>query len=156
MIHLQIPRFSIDRQLLSFIIHESRKEYPKETGGILAGYMEKGIIMITHATGPGPKAIHTRASFLRDGEYCQAELDKIFEHTTGTTDYLGEWHSHPFNIGPSRRDRHSLREIAMDAKYAISAPIMGLCIKKGTNWHFACYFMPGIAFEKMTQLLRIV
>ena len=156
MIYPQIPQFSIDRQLLSSIIHESRKKYPKETGGILAGHIESGTVEIAFVTGPGPKAVHGRTSFLRDGEYCQKELDKVFEQTNGAIDYLGEWHSHPFDIGPSRRDKDSLSEIAMDAKYAISTPVMGLCIKKGANWHFECYFTTGATFAKMTQLLRIV
>ncbi len=155
MIRPQIPQCSIDQQLLSFIIQESRKKYPKETGGILAGYRENGIIKITFVTGPGPNAMHTRASFLRDGEYCQRELDKIFEQTNGKTDYLGEWHSHPFDIGPSRRDKDSLREIAVDTRYAISNPLMGLCIKKGTEWDFECYLMTRSTFGKVTQLLRL-
>lgn len=152
MIRPQIPQFSIDQQLLSFIIHQSRKKYPNETGGILAGYIEGSIVKIAFVTGPGPKAVHARTLFLRDGEYCQKELDKIFEQTNGTTDYLGEWHSHPFDIGPSRRDKDSLREIATDTKYASSTPLMGLCIKKGTNWLFECYFITGSAFAKVTQL----
>jgi integrative and conjugative element protein (TIGR02256 family) len=156
MIQAQKPQYSIDQQRLSFIIQESRKTYPRETGGILAGYEESGIIKITFVTGPGPKAVDARASFLRDGEYCQRELDKIFEQTNGTTDYLGEWHSHPFDIGPSRRDRDSLREISVDAKYAVSRPVMGLCIKRGKNWNFECYFLDGSDFIKATQWSRII
>jgi integrative and conjugative element protein (TIGR02256 family) len=151
MIRSQLPQFSIDQQLLSFIIHESRKKYPKETGGILAGYVDHGIVKIAFVSGPGPKAVHARTSLLRDGEYCQKELDKVFEQTNGTTDYLGEWHSHPFDIGPSKKDKASLREIATDTRYAISTPLMGLCIKKGTNWLFECYFIAGSAFAKMTS-----
>lgn len=156
MIRPQIAQFSIDRQLLSFIIHESRKKYPNETGGIIAGYRESGIVQIAFVTGPGPKAVHGRTSFLRDGEYCQKELDQIFEQTNGTVDYLGEWHSHPFNLGPSRRDKDSLSEIAMDANYASPMPIMGLCIKKDTNWQFECYITTGATFAKMAQLLGTV
>lgn len=151
MIRLQMPRFSIDLQLLSLIIHESREKYPNETGGILAGHMEDGIVKITFVTGPGPKAVHARTSFLRDGEYCQKELNKIFKQTNGTTDYLGEWHSHPFDIGPSRRDKDSLREIVVDTRYSISNPLMGLCIKKGTEWDFECYLMTRSTFRKLTS-----
>ena len=151
MIRAQIPQFSVDQQLLSFIIHESIDKDPLETGGILAGYRENGIIKITFVTGPGPKAVHTQALFLRDGEYCQSELDKIFDQTNGMTDYLGEWHSHPFDIGPSRRDKYSLREISIDIRYAISNPLMGLCIKKGTEWEFECYLIARSTFSKVTR-----
>ena len=136
-----IHQFSVDQQVLELIIHESKAKYPKETGGILAGYMEKGLFRIEHATGPGPKAVHTRASFLRDGEYCQAELDKIFAQTNGKIDYLGEWHSHPLAIGPSKRDKDSMRDIAEDTRYAIPNPVLGLCIKKGNKWDFECYLI---------------
>lgn len=155
MIRPQIARFSIDRQLLSFIIHESRRKSPKETGGILAGYMESGIIKITFVTGPGPKAVHAGTSFLRDGEYCQKELDKIFEQSNGTVDYLGEWHSHPFQIGPSKRDRDSLKEIAADMKYAILNPLMGICIKRGIEWDFECYLITGKSSGKIIKLARL-
>jgi len=116
--------------------------------------MEKGVIRINHATGPGPKALHARASFLRDGEYCQAELDKIFEQTNGTVDYLGEWHSHPLAIGPSKRDKDSIREIAHDTKYALPNPVMGICLKQEDRWDFQCYMITGNFPLRITQLLR--
>jgi len=149
-----IHQFSIDYQVLTFLIHESKKKYPKETGGILVGYIDKGVVRIKRAIGPGPNAIHARAKFLRDGEYCQAELDKIFEQANGTIDYLGEWHSHPLAVGPSKRDRDSIREIARDTKYVLSNPVMGLCIRQRDGWDFQCYMVTDGFPIRITQLLR--
>ena len=64
--------------------------FPNETGGLLVGRMEGSCVVITHATGPGPMALHSRYEFQRDGEYSQEALDQIVTEMGGVYDYIGE------------------------------------------------------------------
>lgn len=107
----------VESTALSAILEETNK-YPKhETGGILIGLLEEdGQLRVTLVSGPGPKAIHKTASFVRDGEYAQQFLDEA-RATNQRLQYLGEWHSHAGNPSPSGQDIQSLAKITTDAKY---------------------------------------
>lgn len=72
--------------------------------------------LITHATPPGPKAVHRPAMFERDLEFSQAALDHFAEKTG--VDYIGEWHKHPPTLTePSEEDRKGVVEILKDPDY---------------------------------------
>lgn len=131
--------YKITPGAISLIHEESRAKFPRETGGILIGYLEGNIFYIEEAVGPGPRAIHKLQTFIRDGNYSQEQLDQIVIHTEGRWDYLGEWHSHPKKMGPSVKDFSSLRNIQRDSSYSISHPIMGLYVKEMGQWRFNCY-----------------
>jgi integrative and conjugative element protein (TIGR02256 family) len=104
-----------------------------ETGGVLAGYIDSdGNAVITQASGPGPKAIHTRTRFEKDIEYCQNFLDDLFESSSGKTVYVGEWHSHPEEDNtPSGIDIKSLSDIALQKEYLTVSPVMIIFSKGG-------------------------
>lgn len=97
-----------------------------ETGGVLAGYMDKnGDVIISHASGPGPKALRSAVRFEKDVEHCQQFLEKIFIDSGRKTVYVGEWHSHPSkNNNPSGLDIKSLSEIAVEKGYLTDEPVM--------------------------------
>lgn len=118
---------------------EGQAKYPKETGGILVGWLEGSIIHIEVAVGPGPKAINKRNSFIRDGDYSQRQLDGIVVETAGQWDYIGEWHSHPREMGPSPKDIKSLIKVQTSPAYNILHPILGLLINQKGNWVYRCY-----------------
>ncbi|MGH2378620.1 MAG: hypothetical protein ACRDGT_09095 [Candidatus Limnocylindria bacterium] len=42
----------------------------------------------------------------------------------GSEDYLGEWHSHPANVGASPRDRRSMIELGRNPDYRRSRPVL--------------------------------
>jgi integrative and conjugative element protein (TIGR02256 family) len=97
-----------------------------ETGGVLAGVIDSsGNIKITHASGPGPKAVHSRIKFEKDIEFCQNFLDKLFLDTNKKMVYVGEWHSHPSSDNrPSSIDIKSLSEIGFQKEYLTANPAM--------------------------------
>jgi integrative and conjugative element protein (TIGR02256 family) len=104
-----------------------------ETGGVLAGTVDPdGNIRITHASGPGPKAVHERTKFKKDVEFCQAFLDNLYEASGQTTVYVGEWHSHPESDNtPSSLDIRSLTEIGFQKEYLTVNPAMIIFSKAG-------------------------
>lgn len=97
-----------------------------ETGGVLAGVRDlQGNIKITHASGPGPKAIHKETQFHKDIEFCQKFLDELISLSGGDIVYVGEWHSHPSSDNrPSGIDLMSLSQIANQKEYLTMNPTM--------------------------------
>jgi integrative and conjugative element protein (TIGR02256 family) len=96
-----------------------------ETGGVLAGRKDdNGNIVITHASGPGPKAVKSRTKFEKDIEYCQQFLDKLYLDSNQQIVYIGEWHSHPSEDNrPSGQDIESLSGIANQKEYLTVEPV---------------------------------
>jgi len=137
MLHfIHIPQ----KSTIEFLIAESNRKYPSETGGILVGKFEHETVVVSMALGPGPKAIHRRNNFIRDGSYSQEKLEEYISRTKGEFDYLGEWHSHPINTGPSVRDLVSIKEIGLDQRYAIKQPILGIAIRESIDsWQINFY-----------------
>ena len=80
---------------LADILKEANRFLSKETGGPLCGYVsEDNAIVITHAAGPGKKAIRKMFSVTICGESAQKFCDEIFRRSSGFFDYVGDWHSH--------------------------------------------------------------
>ncbi|HUC81914.1 MAG TPA: Mov34/MPN/PAD-1 family protein [Flavisolibacter sp.] len=88
-----------------------------ETGGILMGYLEEGILHVEKASEPGPNAIHDPVYFRADANYIDMFIDMEFANSGGKNYYLGEWHTHPqVEPEPSDVDYNSLYEIANSAE----------------------------------------
>lgn len=119
-------RVTIEEAVLEFIEAESRKSPRTETGGVVAGRgsLTEGRVVLTHVSGPGPRAKRTRYSFARDKEYCQAFLNRVAVESQGEVDYLGEWHKHhEAEPRPSGTDVRTAADIARSPDYHV-----GLCL----------------------------
>jgi integrative and conjugative element protein (TIGR02256 family) len=127
---------------------ESEGRAPKETGGLLAGFRLDGVWVITSASPPGPKARHRSSAFVRDGKATQLWLDARVAETRGRDDYLGEWHSHPFPMGPSCKDQSAMRAISRNPQYGTATPLMLLCRREAERWSVEVWQWTG------TQLTR--
>jgi len=90
------------------LIAETEKRPGVETGGVLVGFVDARLIavVVTAASGPGPRATHGRYHFNRDARFCQRFLDESASATRGVVDFVGEWHKHPEpDPHPSSQDR---------------------------------------------------
>jgi len=135
-----IHRYKLSEEASHFILEESRRKFPSETGGILVGKIEDRCVFISHAIGPGKKACHTTRKFKRDGDYSQKQLEAIVRQTEDEFDYVGEWHSHLFNSQPSPTDVESMRWIANNDNYAVPYPVLLLCaFTEARIWQIFCY-----------------
>lgn len=90
----------------------SRRALPREVGGLLLGYYtQKGPLVVAAPVVPDPRA--TRLRYRRDAATAARILDDhVSRDRDELTGYLGEWHSHPLPIGPSRTDITSIRALA--------------------------------------------
>ncbi len=125
----------------AFMMKESQARLPNETGGILIGSTTRESINIVHAVGPGPRAIHGRCNFTRDGEFAQEALDRLASDSYGPDAYLGEWHSHTRSVGPSGRDYDSMLWISTNESYALPTPILVICRLDRRCWRIDAFLM---------------
>jgi len=125
----------LPERVLSFLIMESERTLPRETGGVFMGYWVRPLqeVVIMEAMGPGLHARHGSTFFEPDHEWQEREIARIYEESGRNFTYLGDWHSHPG--GQSRlsiKDRITLWRIANHGEARASTPIMG--IMGGEKW----------------------
>lgn len=125
-----------------------------ETGGVLAGRRdEAGNITVTHASGPGPMAIHKPTEFHKDIDFCQQFLDKLLSESGGDIVYVGEWHSHPASDNkPSGIDLMSLSQIASQTEYLTINPVMIIFSSDGKP---SCTIHPAGKIHYFTDLKTV-
>lgn len=121
------PTAIILQQALDVIRRESL-QCDQETGGILIGARSSdGAFLVTHATPPGPKAVHNSVYFQRDVDYQQKILNAL--HERYGVNYLGEWHKHPRSLPvPSGGDLQGVRELLSDPDYAVDSILFPIVI----------------------------
>ena len=107
------------------ITNEIAAHYPKETGGMLLGYVNGTHRVVTALIGAGPDAKHEKHRMVPDDHYQQKRLLEHFEKTDGTESFLGEWHSHPEALPDmSRTDRRTLHNVTVNSQNLLTLPIM--------------------------------
>ena len=91
----------------------------RETGGILLGTYQSETAVVSHVTGPGPRARRTCWSVTFDHEYLQAEQDRLMDNAPSLC-FLGDWHYHPWGRGQmSRTDMETLLSLRADEEYLL-------------------------------------
>ncbi len=113
------------RPVLETIRDEARRARYRETGGPLVGYIsEDRALVVTHASGPGPRAQLRFSSVLIDGVHAQTFCDAVHRESQGRLDYVGDWHRHPgWSLRPSDLDATAMRKIAAFEYCPVRNPI---------------------------------
>lgn len=131
-------RVWIQQSLLDGLVAEANRLYPDETGGVLLGYRANGgsDTVIAAVTGPGPRAMHARNSFIPDYDYQEARIAELYLASGRRYAYLGDWHTHPDSMTAklSRKDRRTLAEIATYVDARNPHPVMGILAGTRGNW----------------------
>jgi hypothetical protein len=108
----------LDLEAAAFAAH------PKETGGILVGVHTRGSRpWIVHAVEIPSKHSGGGNYVLPTGQR-RKEVERIRKGCDGRLGYLGEWHSHPLDVGPSATDLDSIRDIAGDPASGCARPVL--------------------------------
>jgi len=122
----------IDNEVLQAMKKEVLNKSGIETGGVLAGRIEKNVYHITNASIGGANAVEQPDKFEKDISFCQDFIDNLYMEHGIKAIYLGEWHSHPNqNNKPSITDLRSLDNIASQENYLISKPVMIIFSSEG-------------------------
>lgn len=106
-------RVLVESAVLNAITPYRQNQQEKtEAGGILLGFRRGPHLHITTATVPQPSDQRRRFFFFRSPSHHQQVALRKWEATDHTTDYLGEWHTHPqCSPNPSHLDFSEWRKI---------------------------------------------
>jgi proteasome lid subunit RPN8/RPN11 len=104
------------------IVDAATAAQPKETGGVLLGVLTHGRPWITTAV-EVPHAAATGVYYELAGGAAPAIVD-VMTLLDSRLGYLGEWHSHPADVGPSELDTRSMRAIAADSTAGCERPVL--------------------------------
>ncbi len=81
-----------------------------EAGGILLGSIYKNYVQVDAISVPAGNDVRKPNYFQRDGERAQRLIYQAYEYSNGTTNYVGEWHTHyQNNPTPSSLDLSEIR-----------------------------------------------
>lgn len=127
------------------MVEEANRAYPMETGGVLVGYFaESGELVVFANIGPGPNAVHLKNRFMPDHTWQCEQLEGLFQKSSGTWVYLGDWHTHPDSSPKmSRLDQRTLRSIAKYKQAENPQPLMLIGGYSTPDWDWAGYQYRG-------------
>lgn len=130
---------------------EAEIAYPRETGGVMIGYVGKTDEPVVMAVvGPGPNAKHSRRRFLPDHSWQCTQIDKHYETSNGLWVYLGDWHTHPYSSPHmSWIDRRTLMKIARHPEANLTNPLMMIGAGGPTDWSWLCHQHIGGRFMSL-------
>lgn len=97
----------IARAALDIVLAAGDESLPLETGGILLGFRAPDVIVVTRALVVfDPRS--SRHSYLLHSRRAQRLMAAARNETPAVVGYVGEWHTHPGDVPPSRTDERAL------------------------------------------------
>jgi integrative and conjugative element protein (TIGR02256 family) len=123
------------------LLKQSSRFRPKETGGILLGYryQRDRVAQLVELVGAGPGARRESHRFVPDGAWQLKQVADCYEQSGRTLEYLGDWHSHPNDIGPSGLDGATARKIAKSPAARCPHPIFLIATYVEEQWELRAY-----------------
>ena len=122
------------------------RAHPIETGGILAGVRgRKGRPWITHAVEVPNEEAASSSGYMLPAGARPAAVEELRSVDT-RIGYLGDWHSHPADAGPSPKDLRASKSLASDSEETQADTILMIAIHSGG----ACRLM-AIKLNERTQ-----
>lgn len=99
---------------------------PREVGGLLLGhYTEEGLRVVAAPVVADPRA--TRIRYRRDAAVAAQILEEwVRADTTGLLGYVGEWHTHPLPVRPSRTDARATLRLAARGGHEVALLVLAL------------------------------
>lgn len=112
-------RIDLDRRINSSLRILAQRAHPKETGGLVLGWWDGEIPRVSGIVEvPDPTAGYSQ---WRRDESAASTVLAIAMKTAKNSDvgYIGDWHSHPANVGPSRADISELKRASRQYSHAL-------------------------------------
>ncbi|MEE8601309.1 Mov34/MPN/PAD-1 family protein [Euzebya tangerina] len=130
------PRIVIrtTRRALGEGFRAGQRRLPRETGGIILGWRDTGLIHVEQLLEvPDPHAHYV--NYERSHDAAQRALKAALAQLPPDTlqGYVGEWHTHPVEHPPSKQDRKELRAIARTTGKPVV--LMVLAAGGAGRWH---------------------
>jgi integrative and conjugative element protein (TIGR02256 family) len=128
---------------------------PREFGGILTGIIHENSYFILDIQTP-EKFENSRSGFTRHAGSLNEYLKRLYGKTSGTVNYIGEWHSHPnADTAYSENDKKSMLEIAADSGVRIKAPLLLIVSVKQKSLLKSLYITKNVHLLPFTQIENV-
>ena len=150
-----MSRIWLDALAREAIATEAAGRRLRETGGGLFGYEVGNDVVIVRALPPGPRAQHKRTRLIPCPDDIQADIDRVFEESSGALSYLGDWHSHPRGAAePSRVDAESAAKMAADCATDVPRPLVLIQATKPFRIHVTIAGLGGFRWSPKRHCLE--
>lgn len=132
------------------LVNAATGSLPLETGGILLGVKLNGRPCVVSAI-EIPSKDRSRAHYRLPGGQTKKRVIEA-RKVDGRVGYLGEWHSHPADVGPSAQDRGAMRLLS----YVQSSPCPLLIVARLGPTGYYLDVRQSIFFTLQKRSLRLV
>jgi len=141
----------ISEQAITAMNEAARRAHPKETGGILLGVYVNDRPWVTHSV--QIESAEPRHNFYRLPSGARPRIVDELRKKDARLGYLGEWHSHPANIGPSLKDKLSMTRIALHSKTNCPNPLLIVAIREDTGYSLDIREWRGWRLKRLRAIL---
>lgn len=114
------------------LVSAAQESSPMEIGGILVGVERDGEPWITKAA-IFAAAARDLSSFVIPEGLTPAVVDELSREDE-RLGYLGDWHSHPMNVGASNTDRNTLRRVGKRPERDQRPAVLLVIRATGSGW----------------------
>lgn len=122
----------ISEQVIIVIKEAASGSHPEEIGGILLGVYVNDRPWVTHSV--QIESVEPRHNFYRLPSGVRPRVVDELRKIDARLGYLGEWHSHPANVGPSLKDKLSMTCIALHSKNTCPNPLLMVVKRDETGY----------------------
>jgi len=116
----------VPKNLITKIESNLIKQYPNEFGGVFIGIRSKMFhnMIIQDIIFP-ERYKNGSTEFIRYPKSVNNKLEFFYKESNGTTDYIGEFHSHPNgSLTPSQTDLNAMSDISNNSSINIQYPLL--------------------------------
>lgn len=120
-----------DEYIENKITSYRKTNLPKETGGIIIGFIDNKLkcIVIVDISDAPVDSVKSPSSFIRGTNNLQQYLDDVEKLTQHEVSYLGEWHSHPKGCSAElSSDDHRLLEYLSSQRCKEGEPVIMIVV----------------------------
>ena len=144
-------RIWLSEPALEDILSTAREHHPDEIGGVLIGVEAERRPWVTRAvTVPSRRATPVYYEISAGARGRAVRRSRCDDPRLG---YLGDWHSHPVDIGPSGKDRETMAELAVDRDSGCPRPVLLLARRRDEGYQLDARQQAG---SKLRELRLII
>jgi proteasome lid subunit RPN8/RPN11 len=125
-------RIWISENASETIIDAARQHHPKEIGGVLLGVSISRRPWVTQAV-VVPSEHQTPIYYELPSGARRTAVDNA-RRVDARVGYVGDWHSHPMDIGPSDKDRSTMSALADDVSAGCPRPVLAIARRRGSSY----------------------
>jgi proteasome lid subunit RPN8/RPN11 len=125
--------------------------HPRETGGVLVGVLVGGRPWVAEAVHiPSQHSTHTTYELPTGARRRAVEHSRSRDPRVG---YLGDWHSHPADVEPSRTDSGSMALVAVDSDAGCDRPVLLVLRRRDEGYALDARQWTGASLRRLRVVL---